>query len=415
MNLLEPVSRSCWVKKRSIDQQKGKWNMKIELKYGCNPHQKPAQLAIDSEPAPLEILNGTPSCINILDAFGAWQLVKELKEATGVPGAASFKHVSPAGAAIARPLSERFRTAHWISDEGLSPVATAYVRARGGDRMSSFGDVAAVSDKVDVSLANVLRREVSDLIIAPAYDPEALEILSNKKKGKYLVLQIDPSYEPPDDESRDAFGFTLTQRRNKAKIDASLFQKVVTEKKDVSDDIVQTLVVATIALKYTQSNSVCVAYDGQVIGNGAGQQSRVHCTRLACDKAEKWLLLEHPRVLELPFKEGLSRAERNNVVDQYLLWDELSELEIDTMLKGLRERPEPISREERRDWISKINGICISSDAFFPFRDNIDRASRCNVQYLAQPGGSLRDDIVTQAVNEYGMVMVHTGLRCFLH
>ena len=389
--------------------------MIVELKYGCNPHQKPARLIIEGEAAPFQVLNGTPGYINILDAIGAWQLVRELKFATGLPGAASFKHVSPAGAAIARPLTAEFQQAQMLPEIELSPVATAYARARGGDRMSSFGDVAAVSDIVDVSLAQLLRREVSDLIIAPGYEPEALEILKTKREGNYLILQIDQEYEPPEIESRDVFGFTLEQKRNTAKIDASLFGDVVTSTKDIPQDILETLIVATIALKYTQSNSVCVAYDGQVIGMGAGQQSRVHCTRLACDKAEKWLLQQHPRTLELNFKQGLKKPEKNNVIDQYLLWDQLSDAEVAVMLAGLKQKPEPISREERWEWVAKFDGICLSSDAYIPFRDNIDRASRSNVQYVGQPGASLRDDEVTQAAEQYGMVMVYTGLRCFLH
>jgi phosphoribosylaminoimidazolecarboxamide formyltransferase/IMP cyclohydrolase len=294
-------------------------------------------------------------------------------------------------------------------------VATAYARARGGDRMSAFGDAVAVSDEVDVSLARLLRREVSDLIIAPAYEPEALEILKAKRGGKYLIFQIDPSYSPPDKESRDVFGFRLEQQRNLAQIDASLFQDPVTARVEIPPQVVETLVVATIALKYTQSNSVCVAYDGQVIGTGAGQQSRVHCTRLACDKADKWFLQQHPRVLQLNFREGLSRPEKTNIVDQYLLWDELSAAEIEAMGAGLKQMPQPLTAEERAEWIAQYDGVCLSSDAFFPFRDSIDRASRSNVQYVAHPGGSLRDQDVTQAADQYGMVMVHTGLRCFLH
>ncbi len=389
--------------------------MQLELKYGCNPHQKPARLIVDQEPSPLQVLNGTPGYINILDALGAWQLVRELRAATGLPAAASFKHVSPAGAAIARPLSAGFRRSQMLPDEELSPLATAYARARGGDRMSSFGDAVAVSDRVDVSLARLLRREVSDLIIAPDYDPEALRILKAKKGGSYRILQIDPDYEPPEMERRDVFGFTLEQRRNTARINADLFTNVVTTRRQLPADILETLIVATIALKYTQSNSICVAYDGQVIGVGAGQQSRVHCTRLACDKADKWLLQQHPRVLELEFAAGLSRPEKTNLVDQYLLWDQLSDAERDALRQGLKRMPEPLSREERAAWIARFEGICLSSDAFFPFRDSLDRAARSNVQYVAQPGGSLRDDEIIRAADEYGMVMVHTGLRCFLH
>ena len=388
--------------------------MNIELKYGCNPHQKPARLILP-EPSPLQILNGAPGYINLLDAFGAWQLVRELRAATGQPGAASFKHTSPAGAAIARPLSDDFRQSQLLSDEELSPVATAYARARGGDRVSSFGDALAVSETVDVSLATLLQSEVSDLIIAPAYEPEALEILKAKKRGGYLILQIDPDYDPPEMEQRHAFGMTLEQKRNAEPVTAAHFQKIVTAQKSIPADILETLIVATVALKYTQSNSVCVAYDGQVIGMGAGQQSRIHCTRLACDKAEKWFLQQHPRVLDLKFKEGLKKPEKTNVVDQFLLWDQLSGSEIEAMLAGLDHKPEPIGKEERMAWVNEFKGICLSSDAFIPFRDNIDRASRSNVKYVAQPGNSLRDAEVTAAAEQYGMVMLHTNFRCFLH
>jgi phosphoribosylaminoimidazolecarboxamide formyltransferase/IMP cyclohydrolase len=389
--------------------------MKIELKYGCNPHQHPASVSFPGRRAPLQVLNGTPSYINILDALGAWQLVRELRQATEKPSAASFKHTSPAGAAVAEPLSETFCRSQMLPEEPLSPVATAYARARGGDRMSSFGDAIAVSDEVDVSLAHLIRREVSDLIIAPAYEAEALDILKSKRGGGYRIFRIDPDYEPPETESRELFGFTLSQQRNTARIDADLFRNVVTQQTSIPDDALETLIVATIALKYTQSNSVCVAYHGQVIGTGAGQQSRVHCTRLACDKADKWLLQQHPRVLGLVFADGLTRAERTNVVDQFLLWDELAGAEREAAQAKLKHMPEPLSAEEREAWIERFDGVCLSSDAYFPFRDSIDRASRSKVQYVAQPGGSLRDDEVTAAADQYGTVMVHTGLRLFLH
>lgn len=389
--------------------------MEIKLKYGLNPHQRFAQLVIEAEPAPLEVVNGTPGYINILDAMAAWPLARELKDATGRAGAASFKHVSPAGAAVARPLSEEFRGSQMLPDEKLSPVARAYVRARGADRLSSFGDMAAVSDTVDVSLARVLEREVSDGIIAPDYEPEALEILKRKKDGGFCVFRIDPDYEPPETEYRDTFGFRLEESRNTARVTRELLDNVVTERTGIPDDIAETLLVATIALKYTQSNSVCVAYDGQVIGMGAGQQSRVHCTRLACRKADKWLLQMHPRTLGLRFKSGLGRPERTNIVDQFLLWDELAEAEKEQMLEGLEERPEPLTRKERAEWMGSFDGICCSSDAFFPFRDSLDRASRTNVQYVLQPGGSYRDDLVTEAADRYGMVMAHSGVRWFLH
>jgi len=389
--------------------------MEVRLKYGCNPHQQFARLLFDGPTPPLRILNGRPSYINILDCLGAWQLVRELKEACAVPGAASFKHVSPAGAAVAKPLSEPFRLSQMIAGDELSPVATAYARARGGDRMCSFGDVAAVSEPADLSLANLIKREVSDAIIAPGYEPEALETLKTKKKGNYLILQVDPAYEPPHIETRGLFGFRLEQSRNNARITSQILKNVVSRQKDIPEDVSQTLLVATIALKHAQSNSVCVAYDGQVIGMGAGQQSRVHCTRLACDKAEKWLLQQHPRVLGLKLKDGLNRAEKTNVVDQFLLWDELLEAEVEAMLAKLSETPQPLAPEERARWIAQFDGIVLSSDAYIPFRDTVDRASRTRVQYVLQPGGSIRDEAVTAAADQYGMVMIHSGVRLFLH
>jgi phosphoribosylaminoimidazolecarboxamide formyltransferase/IMP cyclohydrolase len=389
--------------------------MRIELRYGCNPHQKPAVLTTEGEPGPLKVLNGAPGYINVLDALGAWQLVHELQRATGLASAASFKHVSPAGAAVAGRLDGAFRRSQMLPDVDLSPVANAYARARGGDRMSAFGDAVAVSDTVDVSLARLLRREVSDLIVAPSYEPEALELLRRKRGGRYLILQIDPAYEPPPMESRDAFGFTLSQKRNTAPIESALFENVVSARRELPSEAVLTLIVATIALKYAQSNSVCVAFQGQVIGMGAGQQSRVHCTRLACDKADKWFMQQHPRVLDLQFKPGLGRPAKTNAVDQYLLWDQLAGAERTVLKDVLLELPEPLTAQERAEWIAGFPGVCLSSDAFFPFRDSIDRASRSSVQYVAHPGGSLRDDEVIAAADQYGMVMVHTGLRCFLH
>jgi AICAR transformylase/IMP cyclohydrolase PurH len=390
--------------------------MEIKLRYGTNPHQKFAHLVYHGLGEPLKVLHGAPSLINLLDALGAWPLVRELKEATGLPAAASFKHVSPAGAAIAQELDADFRASQFIPpDEELSPVATAYARARGGDRLCSFGDVAAVSDVVDVSLARLLAREVSDALIAPGYEPKALDILKKKHDGKYLVLEIDPAYEPPGIDFRLTYGFFLAQDANRAKITKALLQNVVTKKKRIPADVAQSLLVTTIALKYTQSNSVGLGYDGQVIGMGAGQQSRIHCTRLACGKAEKWLLQQHPKVLGLRFKEGVSRAEKANVVDGYLLWDELSDAEMAYLLRFLDEPPEPLSREERRAWIARFDGIVLSSDAFIPFRDNIDRASRTNVQYVLQTGGAVRDDLIAEAADQYGMVMINSGLRWFLH
>ncbi|MFW6164105.1 MAG: phosphoribosylaminoimidazolecarboxamide formyltransferase [Planctomycetota bacterium] len=390
--------------------------MEMKLKYGCNPHQEFARLLVEQDPSPITFHNGRPGFINLLDLFGAWQLARELKGATGRPGAASFKHVSPAGAAIAGELDEAFRRSQFIPlDEELSPVAAAYARARGGDRMCSFGDVAAVSDVVDASLAQVIRREVCDALIAPGYEPEALEMLKGKKGGKFLAVEIAREYEPPEIEYRDAFGFRLEQSRNTARITSDLLTDVVSEKQDIPDDAATSLLVCTVGLKYAQSNSVGVAYEGQVIGMGAGQQSRVHCTRLACGKADKWLLQQHPRVLDLPFKDGLGRPEKTNVVDAFLLWDELAEAERDWLLDQLDAAPEPLRPAERAEWIAGFDGIALSSDAFFPFRDSIDRASRSHVQYVLQPGGSTRDAVVTEAVDHYGMWMAHSGLRCFLH
>ncbi len=387
----------------------------LELKYGCNPHQKNAKVLFGGREMPLKVLNGKPSYINILDALSAWQLVKELKDATGIESAASFKHTSPAGAAIAKPLTETYRKSQFIDTADLSPVSTAYVRARGGDRMCAFGDAAAVSGKADAVLAEILKTEVSDLIIAPGYDPETLKILKTKKNGGYLILEMDPGYDGPEIETRELFGFKLQQNRNTVKIDQNFFKNIVTKNKDLSRDILQTLIVATIALKYTQSNSVCIAYDGQVIGAGAGQQSRVHCVRLACSKADKWFLQQHPKVLDLAFKENLKKPEKANLVDQVLLWDELSENEKTIMTASLTKKPELINPLEKENFIKQFDGVCLSSDAFFPFRDNIDRAYRSNVKYIAQPGGSIRDEDCVKAAGEYGMVMFHTGIRLFTH
>ena len=388
--------------------------MEIELKYGCNPHQTPAGVTVPEE-AGLEVLSGRPGYINFLDALGAWQLVRELQAAAGKPAAASFKHVSPAGAAVAGELSAPYRASQFLPDAEYSPVATAYARARGGDRMCSFGDVAAVSDVVDLSLARLLFDEVSDLVIAPGYQPDALELLKAKRDGAYMVLQIDPAYEPRDTETREVFGFTMTQKRNTARVTRDLFTKTAGGGGAIPDDVLETLLVATIALKYTQSNSVCIAYDGQVIGMGAGQQSRVHCTRLACGKADKWLLQQHPKTMALKIKAGLPKPEKANVVDYFLLWDELSDVEKGKLRAGLDADPEPITREERAEWVGRFDGICLSSDAFIPFPDNLDRAAKTSVQYVSQTGGSLRDDVVTKAAEDYGMTMVHTGLRLFLH
>jgi len=399
--------------------------MDIALKYGCNPHQTPTSVRVPDE-AGFKVLSGRPGYINFLDALGAWQLVRELKAATGKPGAASFKHVSPAGAAVAAPLSDVYRASQFLPDADYSPVATAYARARGGDRMCSFGDVAAVSDVVDLSLARMLFDEVSDLIIAPGFEPAALELLTAKRDGAYMILAVDPDYEPPDVESRQVFGFTMTQKRNTARITPGLFRAAgsapdaaargaAAGTAPLPDDVLETLIVATVALKYTQSNSVGVACNGQVIGMGAGQQSRVHCTRLACDKADKWLLQQHPKTMALEIKADLPKPEKANMVDYFLLWDQLSDVEKGKLRAGLDADPDPITREERAEWVKRFDGICLSSDAFIPFPDNLDRAAKTNVQYVAQAGGSVRDDIVTQAAEEYGMTMIHTGLRLFLH
>ncbi len=387
----------------------------IILRYGANPHQKSARAYMDEGDLPISVLNGSPGYINLLDALNAWQLVRELKAATGLPAAASFKHVSPAGAAVANPLSEKLRKAYLVGDKKLTPLATAYARARGGDRMSSYGDFAALSDKVDKSTAMLLKPEVSDGVIAPDYDEEALNILTSKKGGSYLVLQIDPAYEPPKTEKRQVFGVWLEQMSNDGAIGRSLLENIVTDKKDIPTHAVRDLLVATVALKYTQSNSVAVVYDGQVIGAGAGQQSRIHCTRLACAKADKWLLQMHPRVLSLDFADGLKRPNKMNAVDQFLLWDELSDFERKNLEKSFKTVPKPLTFDERRDWLSKFTGLSLSSDGFIPFRDNIDRASRSGIGYVLQPGGSIADDEVIKAANEYGMVMAFSNLRLFHH
>jgi phosphoribosylaminoimidazolecarboxamide formyltransferase/IMP cyclohydrolase len=390
--------------------------MEVMLKYGLNPHQKNAKLVFDGHGKPLKVVNGTPGYINLLDAFGAWQLVKELKAATGKAAAASFKHVSPAGAAVAKALDDRLRRSQMIPEgEKLSPVACAYARARAGDRMCSFGDFAAVSEPVDATLAKLLAREVSDGIIAPGYEADALSILTSKKGGKFLALEIDPAHAAPATDCREVMGFKLYQDNNKATVDPKALGTIVGAAKDLPAGVAESLAVATIALKYTQSNSVCVAYDGQVIGMGAGQQSRVHCTRLCCGKADKWFCQQHPRVLELKFKDGLGRVEKTNAIDQFLLWDELADAEVEQMLAAFAEKPTPLSRRERADWIASFEGVALSSDAFIPFRDTLDRASRSNVKYVLQAGGSLRDDVVTAAADQYGMVMIHSGVRWFTH
>ena len=386
----------------------------ISLRYGTNPHQKEAYFELPN-PSPLKIINGAPGYINMLDALTSWQLVRELKEASGKAAAASYKHVSPAGAAIAKPIDEAFKESQFLKTTDFSEVASAYVRARGGDRLCSFGDVLAVSDVVDLSLAQFLKAEVSDLIIAPGYTPEAKEILSQKKKGDFCMLEIDYDFMPTGIETRQLFGITVAQERNSRLFTKDDFKNVVSKNKNISEDVLDTLLVAAISLKYTQSNSISLAYDGQIIGMGAGQQSRIHCTRLACDKADKWFLQRHPKVRGLDFKDGVKKVDKTNAIDQYLLWDSLSEREEEMMLENFNTKPEPITREERAAWIKQFDDVCLGSDAFIPFRDNIDRASRSNVKHIVETGGSLRSDLVVEAADEYGMTVTATGIRSFLH
>lgn len=386
----------------------------IELRYGCNPHQVPSKVYVKEGKLPINILNGKPGYINIMDALNSWQLVRELKHALGLPSAASFKHVSPAGAAVAVPLSDTLKKAYFIGNIELSPLATAYARARGADMMSSYGDFAALSDKVDVPTALLLKREVSDGVIAPAYDSDALSILKEKKNGRYLVIEIDEAYNPPEMETRQIFGITLEQRRNDVIPDSSILENIVTNNKNLSDSAKRDLIVATIAVKYTQSNSICFAYDGQVTGIGAGQQSRVHCVRLAASKSDVWYLRQHPRVLELKFRQGISRAERNNAIDKYLL-EEITSAERKAWETAFEIVPEKLTIEEKREWLNGLSGVSLSSDAMFPFRDSIDRAAQSGVKYVIQAGSSIRDEEVISAANEYGMVMVLSKLRLFHH
>ncbi len=386
----------------------------IELRYGCNPHQTPSKIYVKKGKLPINILNGKPGYINIMDALNSWQLVRELKHALGLPSAASFKHVSPAGAAVAVPLSDTLKKAYFIGSIELSPLATAYARARGADMMSSYGDFAALSDKVDVPTALLLKREVSDGVIAPAYDSEALSILKEKKNGKYLVIEIDEDYNPPEMETREIFGITLEQKRNDVIPDYSILENIVTVNKDLPDSAKRDLIVATIAVKYTQSNSISFAYDGQVTGIGAGQQSRVHCVRLAASKSDIWYLRQHPRVLDLKFRQGISRAERNNAIDKYLL-DEITPAERKAWENAFEVVPEKLTPEEKREWLNGLSGVSLSSDAMFPFRDSIDRSAQSGVKYVIQAGSSIRDEEVISAADEYGMVMVLSKLRLFHH
>lgn len=389
----------------------------LELKYGCNPNQKPSRIFMkDDSDLPIEVLNGKPGYINFLDAFNSWQLVKELKAATGLPAAASFKHVSPAGAAVATELSDTLKKIYFVDDLELSPLASAYAKARGADRMSSYGDWAALSDVCDKETALLLKREVSDGIIAPGYTDEALEILKTKKRGNYNIVKIDPNYTPAPQEYKDVFGVTFQQGRNELKIDEEFLTKnIITENKELPEEAKRDLLIALITLKYTQSNSVCYAKDGQAIGVGAGQQSRIHCTRLAGNKADIWYLRQHPKCLNLPFKEDIRRPDRDNTIDVYISDDYEDVLADGTWEQFFTEKPEPLSREEKREWLSTFSGVSLGSDAFFPFGDNIERAKRSGVQYVAQPGGSIRDDNVIDTCNKYNMTMCFTGIRLFHH
>ena len=389
----------------------------LELKYGCNPNQKPSKIFMEGEgELPIRVLNGKPGYINFLDALNGWQLVRELKEATGLPAATSFKHVSPAGAAVGRPLGETLRKIYWVDDLGeLTPLASAYARARGADRMSSFGDFIALSDVCDACTARLIKREVSDGVIAPGYAPEALEILKSKKKGGYNVIEIDPSYEPAPLERKQVFGITFEQGHNNLKIGRSLLENIVTRNRQLPDQAAEDLLIALITLKYTQSNSVCYVKDGQAIGIGAGQQSRVHCTRLAGNKADNWFLRQAPKVLNLPFKEDIKRADRDNAIDVYIGDDPMDVLADGRWEAVFTEKPALFTREEKRAWLDQMTGVALGSDAFFPFGDNIDRAKKSGVLYVAQPGGSVRDDQVIAACNQYNMVMAFTGVRLFHH
>ena len=389
----------------------------LELKYGCNPNQKPSKSAMQGEKElPITVLSGKPGYINFLDAFNGWQLVKELKEATGLPAATSFKHVSPAGAAVGLPLDETLAKIYWVDDLGeLSPLACAYARARGADRMSSFGDFISLSDVCDVATAKIIKREVSDGVIAPGYEPEALEILKQKKKGNYNIIQIDPDYVPAPIEHKEVFGITFEQGRNELAINNELLANVVTENKKIPDEAKIDLIISLITLKYTQSNSVCYAKGGQAIGIGAGQQSRIHCTRLAGTKADNWFLRQSPKVLGLKFVDNIGRADRDNAIDLYIGDDYMDVLADGAWENIFKEKPEVFTREEKRAWLDQMTDVALGSDAFFPFGDNIERAHKSGVKYVAQPGGSVRDDNVICTCNKYNMAMAFTGIRLFHH
>ena len=388
----------------------------LELKYGCNPNQKPSKIFMKEGELPIEVLNGKPGYINFLDAFNGWQLVKELKKATGLPAATSFKHVSPAGAAVGLPLSEVESKIYWVDDLGeLSPLACAYARARGADRMSSYGDFIALSDVCDVSTAKIIKREFSDGIIAPGYEPEALELLKEKKKGAYAIIQIDPDYVPAPVEHKDVFGITFEQGRNELNIDKDFFSNVVTKNKNIPDLAKIDMIISMITLKYTQSNSVCFVKGGQAIGIGAGQQSRIHCTRLAGSKADNWFLRQSPQVLNLPFLDGMKRADRDNAIDLYIGEDYMDVLAEGEWQKVFKEKPPVFTKEEKAAWLAQNSDVTLGSDAFFPFSDNIERAFKSGVKYIAQPGGSIRDNDVIEACDKHDIAMCFTGIRLFHH
>jgi phosphoribosylaminoimidazolecarboxamide formyltransferase/IMP cyclohydrolase len=388
----------------------------LELKYGCNPNQKPSRIFMENgADLPIEVLNGKPGYINFLDAFNSWQLVLELKAATGLPAAASFKHVSPAGAAVATELSDTLKKIYFVDDLELSPIASAYAKARGADRMSSYGDWAALSDVCDKETALILKREVSDGIIAPGYTDEALEILKSKRRGTYNIVKIDPNYVPAAIEHKQVYGITFEQGRNSLKIDEELLKNFPTDNKTFTDEAKRDLIIALITLKYTQSNSVCYAKDGQAIGVGAGQQSRIHCTRLAGNKADIWYLRQNPKVMALPFKEDIRRPDRDNTIDVYISDDYEDVLADGIWEQFFTEKPEPLTREEKKEWLKTFSGVSLGSDAFFPFGDNIERAHRSGVEFIAQPGGSIRDDNVIEVCNKYNIAMAFTGIRLFHH
>lgn len=388
----------------------------MELKYGCNPNQKPARVFMkDGQDLPFTVLNGRPGYINLLDAFNSWQLVRELREATGLPAAASFKHVSPAGAAVAVPLSETLKKMYFVEGIELTPMATAYIRARGADRMSSYGDFAALSDECDAATARFLAREVSDGVIAPSYSAEALEILKTKRKGNYLVIQMNPDYKAPELETKEFFGVTFEQKRNDIKITEELFNNIPTKNKNITDEAKRDLLIALITLKYTQSNSVCYAKDGQAIGIGAGQQSRVHCTRLAGNKADIWHLRQAPQVLNLPFKPDVRRPDRDNAIDVYISDEYMDLLGGDDWKRVFTEKPPVFTKEEKDAWLAQVKGVALGSDAFFPFGDNIERAHKSGVEFVAQSGGSIRDDNVIETCDKYNMAMAFVGIRLFHH